>query len=203
MLTRLLLAGAVGAFAGCEQSSYSSSRDLPAERTTPPVGKNASAEATDVVPATVGADQPATPVEAAQPEPAKSPAAASLPIKDYTFDDIKFEIEKDGKFVRSMLTPKIEELAGRQVRIRGYILPASTFQQSGIRNFVLVRDNQECCFGPGAALYDCIVVEMVAPATAEFTIRPVTVEGAFGIRELLDLDGVVRAIYRLDAKSVK
>ncbi len=44
----------------------------------------------------------------------------------------------------------------KNVRVRGFILPS--FQQSGITQFVLVRDNQECCFGPGAALHDCVVV---------------------------------------------
>lgn len=196
MWTRLLLTGALVACAGCEQSGFSSSHGLPAERPmAPKAGDNPVASV----------DNPAPAASVVTPAVAEPPAkaAAPLPIKDCTFDDIKIDIEKDGKFERSLITPKIEELAGRPIRIRGYILPASTFQQSGIRNFVLVRDNQECCFGPGAALHDCIVIEMVAPATAEFTIRPVTVEGTFGIRELLDLDGVVRAIYRLEAKSVR
>jgi hypothetical protein len=100
-----------------------------------------------------------------------------------------------------MLTPQIEELFGRTVRIRGYILP--TFQQSGIRNFVLVRDNMECCFGPGAAIYDCIVVDMTAGQSVDYTTRPVAVEGVFGIKELLDFDGITRAIYHLDGKAVK
>ena len=42
---------------------------------------------------------------------------------------------------------------------------------------VLVRDNLECCFGPGAALYDCVMVRMNPGKTTNFSIRPVTVEG--------------------------
>ena len=205
-----LLAVVLAACAGCEQSSYSSVRpaeepaSAPSEPATPgepsaPTPVEAKAEA--AVDETAAEPKP-TEAETAEAPP-KEPAAeakSSLPTKDLTFDDIKFDIEKDGRFERSMITPKIDDLFGRSIRIRGYILP--TFQQSGIRNFVLVRDNLECCFGPGAALFDCIVVDMVPGATTDYTTRPVTVEGTFRFKELLDFDGVVRAIYHLDAKTV-
>ena len=77
---------------------------------------------------------------------------------------------------------------GHEIRIRGYILPS--FQQAGLTQFVLVRDNMECCFGPGAALYDCIVVKMLPGRTANFSIRPVAVTGTFGIKELKGRMGV-------------
>jgi hypothetical protein len=89
---------------------------------------------------------------------------------------------------------------GQKIRIRGYILP--TAQQRGIKQFVLVRDNQECCFGPGAALYDCILVDMKPGNTAEFTIRPIAVEGIFNIREFV-LDGKHLAIYQMEGETVR
>jgi hypothetical protein len=121
--------------------------------------------------------------------------------RDVTFDDIKFDIEKGAAFKRGMLTKKIEELTGKPIRIRGYILPS--FQQEGITQFVLVRDNMECCFGPGAALYDCIVVEMEPGKSASFTVRPVTVEGKFEISEFKGPDGKHLAIFHLTGKHVK
>ena len=120
---------------------------------------------------------------------------------DKTFDDIRFEIEVGQPFKRDMLPQAIEALAGQRIRIRGFILP--TPQKRGIKQFVLVRDNQECCFGPGAALYDCILVEMQAGKSAEFSIRPVSVEGIFDIREFLAPNGTHLAIYHLDGESVK
>ncbi|MBC8351980.1 MAG: DUF3299 domain-containing protein [Planctomycetes bacterium] len=121
--------------------------------------------------------------------------------KNLTFDDIKFDIKKDAPFKRSMLTDKIEKLAESRVKIRGYILPS--FQQKGIKQFVLVRDNMECCFGPGAALYDCILVEMAPGKSASFTVRPVSVEGKFEISEFKGPDGKHLAIYRMVGKEVK
>jgi len=120
---------------------------------------------------------------------------------DATFDDLKFEIEPDAPFDESMLTPKVKGFFDRPIRIRGYIYP--TLKKRGIKQFVLVRDNLECCFGPGAALFDCILVHMKEGKTAEFSIRPVAVEGTFKFEEFIDYDGTTRAIFRLDGESVE
>ena len=122
-------------------------------------------------------------------------------LKDISFDTIKFDIEKDAPFKRDMLTKEIVALEGQLVRIRGYMLPS--FQQSGIKKFVLVRDNMECCYGPGAALYDCVIIEMQGSASAEFTVRPMAVEGVFKVREFKGPDGKHLAIYHIDGRSAK
>lgn len=122
-------------------------------------------------------------------------------VKEVTFDDIALELKKGDPYEPALLTDKIKALDGKTIRLRGYILPS--FQQSGIKQFILVRDNMECCFGPGALLHDCVVVEMVAPATTSFTVRPVSVEGTFKIHELKGPDGNYLAIYHLDGTQVK
>jgi hypothetical protein len=127
--------------------------------------------------------------------------AADAGVKEITFDEIKLELQKGDAYDSKVLTDKVKNLDGKAIRIRGYILPS--FQQNGIKQFILVRDNMECCFGPGALLHDCIVVEMLPPATATFTVRPVSVEGNFSVRELKDPDGNYLAIYHLDGKQVK
>lgn len=128
-------------------------------------------------------------------------AAPDAGIKSVSFDDVKLELKKGDPYDPTALTAKVKGLDGKAIRIRGYILPS--FQQTGIRQFVLVRDNMECCFGPGALLYDCILVEMVSGATTTFTVRPVSVEGTFSIREVKGPDGKHLAIYHLDGKEVK
>jgi hypothetical protein len=134
---------------------------------------------------------------------ARPKSSGSGRIKDLTFDDLKFEMEKEDPFERSLLTPQIEELDGKPIRIRGYILPQSVFSQTGFNRFVLVRDNQECCFGPGAALFDAIVVEMEPGKTADYNIFPVAVEGTFQIKELKGPGGRHLAIYYMLASAVK
>ena len=121
--------------------------------------------------------------------------------EDISFDDIKFDMEKGGKFERSMLGEKIEGYTGRRIRIRGYILPS--FKQKGIKQFVLVRDNMECCFGPGAALFDAIIVRMAPGKTTSFSVRPVAVEGTFSVQEVRTAAGKHLAIYAMTADEVK
>jgi len=135
------------------------------------------------------------------PQSAPATTSARSEPSDVTFDDLKFEIKKSERFQRTMLTKEIEDLSGRSIRIRGYILP--TLIQSGITEFVLVRDNMECCFGPGAALYDCILVRMSTGKSTDYVIRPVTVEGRFLVEEFLGPDEQHLAIYQMRADSVE
>ena len=122
-------------------------------------------------------------------------------LKDISFDDVKFDIAKGAVFKRVMLPKDVEALDGQLVRIRGYMLPS--FQQSGIKKFVLVRDNMECCFGPGAAIYDCIIVEMQGSSSASFSVRPIAVEGVFSVSEFKGPDGKHLAVYAIKGRNVK
>ncbi len=138
------------------------------------------------------------PAVARSPDPPRRVPAAP---REVTFDDIKLDMEKGAAFTRDLLPKRVTALSGEPIRIRGYILPS--FQQTGLTQFVLVRDNQECCFGPGAALHDCIVVRMRPGVTASFSIRPVAVAGTFRINELRAPDGTHLAIYAMDGDGVQ
>jgi hypothetical protein len=150
----------------------------------------------------------AAPASRQAPEsPPSPPAAASVAAgsqaspRDISFDDVKLEMQKGDPFTRDLLPARVTSLENTRVRIRGYILPS--FQQTGLTQFVLVRDNMECCFGPGAALHDCVVVRMVPGRTADFSIRPVAVAGTFRVEELRGPDGRHLAIYALDGENVQ
>ncbi len=182
-IARGLLAGAIFVFgsAACGLAAYGQSDDSPR-----PAAGNRSAPK----------DRP-TVEERLSRDTAKAKG-------DLTFDDIKFDLEKGGLFQREMLPKEIEELDKKTIRIRGYILPASVYKQTGIEEFVLVRDNMECCFGPGAALYDCIIVQMEPGKTAEFSTRPVAVRGKFEVKEFKYPDSEEHyAIYKMSATEVK
>lgn len=212
----LMLASLLGIGAGCID------RPSPASTSDPRRGENASGKNTSAAVANEpaaetdpAAQQPAStadsPPASAQSDaaakkaaPRITPVAAPRPgrLRSISFDDIKFEMEKDAKFERSMLTPAIENLNGARIRIRGWILPS--FRNEGITRFVLVRDNMECCFGPGAALYDCIAVTMSPGQSIEYTSQMVAVEGVFEIKEWVDeIEGRHLAIYHLTADKVR
>jgi hypothetical protein len=152
-------------------------------------------------PADRAAAPPARQKAPAVPAPAPRAFADSRQPREITFDDIKLDMQKGDPFTRDLLPERVRALERHRVRIRGYILPS--FQQRGLTQFVLVRDNQECCFGPGAALHDCVVVRMRPGTTADFSIRPVAVAGTFSIAELRGPDGRHLAIYALEGESVQ
>ena len=104
-----------------------------------------------------------------------------------------------------MITKEIGELDKKTVKLRGFILPTSVFQNSGIKQFVLVRDNQECCFGPGALLFDCVIIEMEPGKTATFSTRVVSVKGKLEIdsESFRYPEGGHYAIYKMTAEEVK
>lgn len=129
----------------------------------------------------VAQDKSALNSAATGPKESKEEADARRAKGEINFDDLQFEIEKDQPFREDSLNRVVKSLNGKKVKLRGYILPSTLFKETGIDQFVLVRDNQECCFGPGAALFDCVIVEMVPGKTTDFVTRPVTVEGRFKI----------------------
>jgi len=141
-------------------------------------------------------ETPPTPPAVAAPASVR-PAAP----RDISFDDIKLDLKKGDPFSRDLLPTRVTALETTPIRIRGYILPS--FQQTGLTQFVLVRDNMECCFGPGALLHDCVVVRMKPGKTASFSIRPVAVTGTFRVEELRGPDGRHLAIYALDGETVE
>jgi hypothetical protein len=121
--------------------------------------------------------------QAATDKPKDVPRPTAKSKGEISFDDLVFDIEKGGRYEPAMLTEAIKALDGKKVKLRGFILPSTLFRETDINEFVLVRDNQECCFGPGAALYDCVVVNLVDGVTTDFTTRPVTVTGTFKLKE--------------------
>ncbi len=114
---------------------------------------------------------------------------------DLTFDDLAFDIEVDEEYSEDMLTDEINEMVGKRISLRGYMHPSGT-TQTGNTKFIFVRDNQECCFGPGAALYDCVLVKLKKGHSVDFAVRPVTIEGKFRLKEL-KIGGRTMAIFRM------
>jgi len=150
-------------------------------------------------------DKAASPkAKPAQTESVKKPAPATRSKQRrfaLTFDDLKFDMEKTETFDRAMLTPEINGYHGGKVKIRGYIRP--NFKQSGITKFIFVRDNKECCFGPQAAIFDNILVRLEKGASTNFTVRPVTVEGDFVLKEYYGDDETVWSLYRMYNAKIK
>jgi len=117
---------------------------------------------------------------------------------DKTFDDMRFEMKLDEPFRRAMLTPAIETLSGQRIRIRGlHAAHRSAARGSSSLCWCATTSN---VLWSGAALFDCILVEMQAGQSAEFSIRPVAVTGKFEVNEFDGPDGHCLAIYHMDRR---
>jgi hypothetical protein len=152
-------------------------------------------------PAAAPAVRPTAETPPTPPAPTAPATGRPAAPRDISFDDIKLDLKKGDPFSRDLLPTRVTALETTPIRIRGYILPS--FQQTGLTQFVLVRVNMECCFGPGALLHDCVVVRMKPGKTASFSIRPVAVTGTFRVEELRGPDGRHLAIYALDGEAIE
>jgi hypothetical protein len=88
------------------------------------------------------------------------------------------------------------ELDGRDVLLKGYMYPGS--RQQGITEFLLCRDQGDCCFGGDPKLTDRVLVRIADPRGIAFTQRLVTIAGRFRVEPAgtAELGGGV--LYHLD-----
>jgi len=143
------------------------------------------------------------PTELSEPlevTPAAQFSPSPVKARIITFDNLKFDIKKNQKYEPSMLTTEIEQMKGQRVRIRGFIHPMA--QQKGNKRFVFVRDNLECCFGPGAMIYDCILVDMAPGLGADYRLPPFAVEGELDIAPY-EIGGQLMCLFRLKNATVQ
>lgn len=212
-----LLSVAVVAVAGCGENSCSfcvtsgassQSETSPPEKSQPEASEPAENDVREQPTAAVLPAAEAVPQAVAKPKEIVHKASLQVAqggdgrAKNVTFDTIKFPMPdpKSRDFKPEYLTDSIRQLNGNRVRIRGFILP--TFVDE-FAQFQLVRDNAECCYGPGAALYDSVAINLEEGKTTRFVVRPVTVEGTFEIREVIGPDNKHWSVYHITATKVE
>jgi hypothetical protein len=74
---------------------------------------------------------------------------------------------------------------GRNVLLKGYMYPGK--QQTGITQFLLVRDQGDCCFGGNPKITDRVLVQLKDPAHPkgiDFSSRLTKIAGRFAIRPM-------------------
>jgi hypothetical protein len=98
-----------------------------------------------------------------------------------------------------MMTEQVRELEGKRIKLKGVMHPDAKLKK--IKEFVLLK-NIECKFGPGGQADHLAEIEMQGDATANFTNRPVEVEGVLRIAPFQGLDGNTWSIFRIEATSV-
>jgi len=69
---------------------------------------------------------------------------------------------------------------GHRVLLQGYMYPGK--QQHGIVQFLLVRDQGDCCFGGNPKITDRVLVQLSDPRGIEFSPRLTKIAGRFVVR---------------------
>ncbi len=94
-------------------------------------------------------------------------------------------------------------LDGKKVFIKGFMMPSN--RQSGIRAFLLCRDDDTCCFGGDPKIHDRILVMLEDDQTIDFTAQQIKIAGEFRIPPSAlaadDAPGVV--LYTLNGKRLE
>ena len=118
-----------------------------------------------------------------------------------SFGDMKPDaLEERGSV---LIPPDIAALAGKQIFIKGYVRPGSQRTISG--EFLLVRDNNQCCFGDidKVKYYDQIQVKLTGKQTANFDLRMYRVGGTLMINPANLGRGPEFPVYSLVADYLK
>lgn len=103
----------------------------------------------------------------------------------------------------TIIPEDVRRLDGEKVFIKGYMRPQEF--KSNIPEFLLVRDNQQCCFGPLADVkyFDQVRVKLVPPLSADYSSGVLRVGGRLKINpEFVATRGAV-PVYTVVADYLK
>jgi hypothetical protein len=108
------------------------------------------------------------------------------------------ELQERGGVV---VPPEIAELEGKKIFIKGYMRPDSVTVQRGIDRFLLVRDNNQCCFGDMSKVkyYDQILVAMVGDRRVDYSQGVYRIGGTLHIEPEYAAPGAPKPVFSLKA----
>jgi hypothetical protein len=92
-------------------------------------------------------------------------------------------------------------LNGRNVLLKGYIYPGK--QQQGLVEFLLVRDQGDCCFGGNPKITDRVLVRLADPGGIDFSPRLTKVAGRFRVQPMGAAELAGGVLYHLDDAFVR
>ena len=112
-------------------------------------------------------------------------------------------LQTDPNTPNQIVPQSAEQLDGKKVFIKGYVYQPSGGQMTGLKQFVLVRDKGQCCFGGNPKLTDMILVKLNGRLTAEFNMRVIKLAGTFHVSPAGGMHGLGPVVYQLDADFIR
>lgn len=112
-------------------------------------------------------------------------------------------LQPDPSTPNQIVPPSAEQLDGKKIFIKGYVYQPSGGQMTDLKQFVLVRDKGQCCFGGDPKLTDMILVKLKGKLTAEFNMHVIKLAGTFRVSPAGGLHGLGPVVYQLDADYIR
>lgn len=104
------------------------------------------------------------------------------------------ELQPDPAERGQVVPPSAIDLEGKKIFIKGYVYPGR--QTKGIREFLLVRDRGECCFGGNPKITDRIQVTLEEPLRLTYEPRLHKLGGTFHVEPLdSTIDGAKGGVF--------
>ena len=110
-------------------------------------------------------------------------------------------LQPDPAVPGELVPPSAVEWHGKRVFVKGYVYPGR--QTDGIQDFILCRDQGDCCFGGNPRLTDRIQVHLAGSLRLTYTPRPIKLAGTFRLQRIAALDGLGQVVYHLDADHLE
>jgi hypothetical protein len=111
------------------------------------------------------------------------------------------QLQPDEEVPGQLIPPAALELNDQRVFIKGYIYPGQ--QQHGITQFVLCRDQGDCCFGGNPKVTDRIEVILPPGTEVSYSQRQFKVAGKFRVEPTQTAEGLGAVFYHLDADYIR
>ncbi|MFN7814408.1 MAG: hypothetical protein ACK5SI_17335, partial [Planctomycetia bacterium] len=94
-------------------------------------------------------------------------------------------------------------LDGRDVLLKGYIYPPDPPKPNGTSEFLLCRDQGECCFGGQPKISDRVLVKLADGVTIHFSPRLTKVAGRFAVRPVATTDVSGGVLYHIEGARLR
>lgn len=100
---------------------------------------------------------------------------------------------------------EVQALDGKRVFIKGYFRQDSSPVSRNVKKFLLVRDNNQCCFGDLSSVkyYDQVMVDLADKLTTDYSTKLFRVAGTLRIAPQYLMAGSQRPVYYLEADYVQ
>jgi len=211
-------------FAEAATTSSATAQAAPADAEAAPVKAATVAD----IPADIAQIPSATPVpRAAAPAPSgevaggnPAPQPNSPPADPASYQTVSFNTLSGFKYIepvpkegakpeeveaqrkKDQIPAEIAALSGKKVALEGWMVPMQVDDDGGVKSFVLVKTQPQCCFGDTQAMNEWVDVTMPPNIKAEFNVdRPIMVYGELQVGEKME-DGFVLSIFRMLADKV-